>query len=80
MVEKFHHYLYDVKFTVMNNYVLSTGKLNATGHRWIAALVSYDFEVKYRPGHTNIDEDLLSRCWNDSHLEMWKHLSDFEVK
>ncbi len=59
MVEKFHDYLYGVKFTVVtdNNpltYVLTTGKLNATGHRWLAALATYDFEIKYRPGHTKL--------------------------
>ncbi len=85
VVEKFHDYLYGVKFTVVtdNNpltYVLTTGKLNATGHRWLAALATYDFEIKYRPGHTNIDADLLSRRGNDLPTEPWKHLSDVEVK
>lgn len=66
IVDKFHDYLYGAKFTVCtdNNpltYVLTTAKLNATGHRWLAALATYDFDVKYRPGKTNIDADLLSR-------------------
>lgn len=42
-------------------YVLTTARLDATGHRWLAALAAYDFEIKYRPGTTNIDADLLSR-------------------
>ena len=55
VVDKFNDYLYGVRFTVMtdNNpltYVLTTGKLNATRHRWLAALATYDFEVKYSPG------------------------------
>ena len=46
--DKFHDYLYGSKFTVRtdNNplrYVLTTAKLDATGHRWLAALSSYDF-------------------------------------
>ncbi|XP_076830977.1 uncharacterized protein LOC143476602 [Brachyhypopomus gauderio] len=66
IVDKFHDYLYGAKFTVRtdNNpltYVLTTAKLNATGHRWLAALATYDFDIKYRPGKSNIDADLLSR-------------------
>ncbi|KAI3376829.1 hypothetical protein L3Q82_000403 [Scortum barcoo] len=66
VADKFHDYLYGAKFTVRtdNNpltYVLTTAKLNATGHRWLAALATYDFDVKYRPGKANTDADLLSR-------------------
>ncbi|KAI4883695.1 hypothetical protein NFI96_009130 [Prochilodus magdalenae] len=66
VVDKFHDYLYGARFTVRtdNNpltYVLTTAKLNATGHRWLAALSTYDFDIQYRPGRTNIDADLLSR-------------------
>ncbi|KAL2086841.1 hypothetical protein ACEWY4_017900 [Coilia grayii] len=85
VVDKFHDYLYGVRFTVMtdNNpltYVLTTGKLNATGHRWLAALATYDFEVKYRPGKVNDDADLLFRNWIDVDAEPWKKLSQGEVK
>ncbi len=66
VVDKFHDYLYGARFTVRtdNNpltYVLSTAKLNAVGHRWLAALSTYEFDVQYRPGRQNIDADLLSR-------------------
>lgn len=66
VVDKFHDYLYGAKFTVRtdNNpltYVLTTAKLNATGHRWLAALATYDFSVQYKPGRENIDADSLSR-------------------
>lgn len=66
VVDKFHEYLYGARFTVRtdNNpltYVLSTAKLNAIGHRWLAALSTYKFDVQYRPGRQNIDADLLSR-------------------
>ena len=49
---KFHEYLYGNKFEVLtdNNpltYVLTTAKLDATGHRWLADLSLYDFSIKY---------------------------------
>ena len=64
--EKFHDYLYGSKFAVKtdNNpltYVLTTAKLDATGHRWLAALSAYDFTISYKPGKTNTDADALSR-------------------
>lgn len=66
VVDKFNDYLYGAKFTVRtdNNpltYVLTTAKLNATGHRWLAALSIYDFSIQYKPGRENIDADSLSR-------------------
>ena len=66
VVDKLHDYLYGVKFEVQtdNNpltYILTTAKLDATGHRWLAALSIYEFSLKYRPGKQNIDADALSR-------------------
>ena len=66
VTEKFSDYLYGSHFTVLtdNNpltYVLTTAKLDATGHRWLANLANYDFDINYRPGKTNIDADCLSR-------------------
>lgn len=64
VVDKFHDYLYGAKFTVRTDnpltYVLTSAKLNATGHRWLASLATYDFNILYRPGKSNIDADLLS--------------------
>jgi hypothetical protein len=40
-------------------YVLSSAKLDATTQRWIAALPSYNFEIKYRPGVNNADAAFL---------------------
>ncbi|MCG8094292.1 MAG: DDE-type integrase/transposase/recombinase [Candidatus Thiodiazotropha endolucinida] len=64
--DKFHDYLYGNTFTVRtdNNpltYVLTTAKLDATGHRWLAALSSYNFKLIYRSGKKNQDADALSR-------------------
>ena len=66
VVDKFHDYLYGHEFTVKtdNNpltYVLTTAKLDATGHRWLSALTTYNFKIKYRSGVENRDADILSR-------------------
>ena len=42
-------------------YMLSTARLHATGHCCLAALASYDFDIKYHPGVNNADTDALSR-------------------
>ena len=67
VTEKFHDYLfYATSFTVYtdNNpltYILSSAKLSAVGHRWVAELADFNFDIKYRPGKSNIDADMLSR-------------------
>ena len=66
VTEKFFDYLYGAKFTVItdNNpltYVLTSAKLDAAGHRWLAALSSFDFNIQYRAGRKNQDADGLSR-------------------
>lgn len=86
IVDKFHDYLYGAKFTVRtdNNpltYVLTTAKLNATGHRWLSALATYDFKVQYRPGRHNIDADLLSRRLPSTEVSPdWDEISSPGVK
>ena len=42
-------------------YVLTSAKLDATGHRWLAAFSTYNFTLKYKSGKTNNDADGLSR-------------------
>uniref|UniRef100_A0A3Q2XXG7 Gypsy retrotransposon integrase-like protein 1 n=1 Tax=Hippocampus comes TaxID=109280 RepID=A0A3Q2XXG7_HIPCM len=64
--DKFHDYLYGSSFVVLtdNNpltYVLTSAKLDAAGHRWLAALSTYHFTIKYRAGQANKDADGLSR-------------------
>ncbi len=69
--EHFRDYLYyGPHFTVYtdNNpltYVLTTARLNATGHRWVAELADFSFNIKYRPGRSNTDADVLSRMPQD---------------
>ena len=66
ITDKFHDYLYGANFEVVidNNpltYVLTSAKLDASGHRWVAALANYNFSISYRSGKLNIDADGLSR-------------------
>ncbi len=69
--ERFRDYLFHVPhFEVYtdNNpltYILTTAKLNATGHRWVAELADFNFTIKYRPGRCNADADGLSRMLLD---------------
>lgn len=66
VTEKFHDYLYGNFFTVItdNNpltYLLTTAKLDAVSYRWLAALSTFTFDIKYRAGKQNADADGLSR-------------------
>lgn len=66
VTKKFQDYLYGKKFAVITDNnpltdVLTSAKLDATGHRWVAALAAFDFEIHYRSGRNNTDADSLSR-------------------
>ena len=66
VTDKFHNNLYGNTFNVFtdNNpltYVLTSAKLDTTGHRWLAALGSYDFTLTYRCARVNGDAGGLSR-------------------
>lgn len=67
VTDRFRDYLfYAPSVTVYSDnnpvtYVLSTAKLNATGHRWVSELADFNITLKYRPGRTNTDADFLSR-------------------
>ena len=70
VTEKFHDYLYGTSFVVVtdNNpltYILSSAKLDAASHRWLAALSTFDFKLQYRAGSQNGDTDALSRRPHD---------------
>lgn len=85
VVDKFHDYLYGAKFIVRtdNNpltYVLTSAKLSAVGHRWLAALATYDFTIQYRPGRHNIDADLLSRQYSSEKTEEWTSVPPAGIK
>ena len=42
-------------------YVLTTAKLDAASHHWVASLANYNFRLHYRAGKANIDVNALSR-------------------
>ena len=42
-------------------YVLTSAKLDATGHHWLAELSQYDFSIQYQPGLKNADTDGFSQ-------------------
>jgi transposase InsO family protein len=74
ITQKYYDYLYGAKFEVItdNNpltYVMSSAKLDATGLRWVAALSSFDFSIRYKPGKQNGAADALSRLDN-GYLQM----------
>ena len=54
-------------------YILSTAKLDAMGHRWVASLGPYNFTLHYKPGRLNCDADALSRI-------NWESVSPVEVQ
>ena len=65
ITEQFHEYLYGNIFYVYtdNNplmYVLTTAKLDAMGHRWVAGLANYNFHIHYQSGKSNVEADALS--------------------
>lgn len=71
ITDKFHDYLYGNFFVVRtdNNpltYISTSAKLDATGHRWLAALANYNFHIVYRSGKSNADADGLSRIPRDN--------------
>jgi hypothetical protein len=75
ITEKFHDYLYGNTFEVLtdNNpltYVLTSARLDATGHRWLASLACYNFTIRYRPGKNNVDADTLSRLPGGDRTQM----------
>ena len=66
VTSKFSYYLRNQTFKVYTDhnplvYLTTTAKLDALGHRWLADLSSYHFEVFYKPGKLNSDADGLSR-------------------
>ena len=68
VVKKFHKNLYGLTFDMYtdNNpltYVLTTTKLDAASHHWVASLANYNFLLYYWAGKTNIDADTLLRVF-----------------
>ena len=65
MTNQFKEYLQYQPFLVQteNNpltYIMTTPNLNAIGHRWVAAMEGYNFEIEYVRGSDNKVADTLS--------------------
>ena len=68
ITDRFHRYLYRADFDVFtdNNpltYILTTAKLDAMGHRWVARLGPYSFALHYKPGKSNPADPLSCIKW-----------------
>ena len=49
--------------------ILTTAKLDATGHRWVASLAYYNFKIFYRSGKLNVEADALLRIpWENTQV------------
>lgn len=75
ITEKFRDYLYGAKFEMWtdNNsltYMGTSTKLDATGHRLVAALAKYEYSIHYHMGRHNMDVDALSLQPHDSTAEV----------
>ena len=65
VMEHFREYLAYAPFVVrMDNnplkYILTTPNLNATGHRWVGTLASFEFALEHQKGADNGAADTLS--------------------
>lgn len=85
VTEKFKDYLYGHHFHVLTDsnpltYVTSTAKLNATDHRWLASLATFNFTISYRAGKINGDADGLSCLPRDDHHDIERTPADEYVK
>ena len=71
-MEQFHEHLNGNTFVIYkdNNpliYVLTSVKLDAAGHHWVASLANYNFTLTYKLGKTNVDADILSYVAREEH-------------
>ena len=65
IMEHFREYLAYAPFMVKMDsnpltYILTTPNLDATGHRWVGALASFEFKLEYQKGSENGAADTLS--------------------
>ena len=66
LTQKFHYYLYDREFSIVNDHKPLEKLLSARGsptprlQRWLLKMQPYKFTVQYEPGHTNAS-DVLPR-------------------
>ena len=81
MTEQFREYLQYQPFLVRtdNNpltYVMTMPNLDAVGHRWVAAMAGYNFEIEYVCGSDNKVADALSHVGGHLDEDAVKELLD----
>ena len=81
MTKQFREYLQYQPFLIRtdNNpltYVLTTPNLDAIGHRWVVAMVGYNFEIQYIRGSDNKVTDALSHIGECLDKDSIKELLD----
>ena len=74
VTESLQEYLYGNTFTVYSDnnpltHVLTTAKLDATGHLWISKLAKLNFTIHYCSEKSNGDADKLSQIPVDQNIE-----------
>ena len=81
LTEQFREYLQYQPYLVCtdNNlltYIMTTPNLDAVGHRWVAAMAGYNFEIEYIRGMDNKVADALSHVGERLDEEAIKELLD----
>ena len=41
-------------------YIITTAKVDAAGHKWVADLANYNLQIHYKSGKQNVEVDVLS--------------------
>ena len=77
ITEQFYEYLYGNTFIVyMDNYlltyVLTSEKLDKTGHQWVASLTNYNIALRYKSAKVNVDAATLSHIPLEDHDQKTK--------
>lgn len=72
-IQHWRHYLLGKQFTVFTDHkslkhFLQQRITSPDQQCWLAKLLGYQFEVKYKPGMDNKAADALSRCYDDADL------------
>ena len=81
VTDQFNEYLhYQPLFVQTDNnpltYVMRTPNLDTVGHRWVAAMAGYNFEIEYVQGLDNKVADTLSQVGKCLDEEAVKELLD----
>ena len=76
-MEQFHKYLYGNTFVIhmdtnLLTYFLTSGKLDATAHPWLAGFENYNFALNYWSGKVNVDA--LSHLLREEHDQHNQHI------